>query len=89
MNPLNAIRDLAVRWTIEGCRKFDDASSPAEVAEAAGQLRCAVELFQLLNATIPERRGLAAVGVRANAAERPGRTADLLMVVTSKIARAT
>ena len=70
MNPLNAIRDLAVRWTIEGCRKFDDASSPAEVAEAAGQLRCALELFQVVNATIPERRGLAAVGVRANAAER-------------------
>ena len=70
MNPLNAIRDLAVRWTIEGCRKFDDASSPAEVAEAAGQLRCALELSGLLDATRPEHRALAAVGVRANAAER-------------------
>ena len=71
MNPsLDAIRDLAERWKIEGCRKFDDTSSPAEVAEAAGQLRCALELSGLLDATRPEPRALAAVGVRAHAAER-------------------
>jgi hypothetical protein len=45
-----AVRELADRWKNEGCKAFDEGNTPAEVAEAAGRLRCALELSQLLEA---------------------------------------
>ena len=44
-----AVRQLADRWKLEGCKAFDEGKTPAEVAEAAGQLRCWLELSQLLD----------------------------------------
>jgi len=53
-----AVRDLAERWKREGCKEFDEADNPVEVAEAARQLRCAMELSQLLDRL--ESRGVTA-----------------------------
>jgi hypothetical protein len=50
MNTLaTVVRRLADRWKFEGCKAFDEGCTPAEVAEAAGRLRCALELAQLLD----------------------------------------
>ena len=43
------VRDLAERWKSEGCKEFDEADNPVEVAEAARQLRCAMQLSQLVD----------------------------------------
>ena len=48
--PATAIRELAERWKVDGCKAFDEADTPAGVAEAAGKLRCALELSHLLDA---------------------------------------
>jgi hypothetical protein len=45
-----AIRELVERWKREGCKAFDEGKTPAEVGAAAGKLRCAMELSQLLDA---------------------------------------
>jgi hypothetical protein len=51
-----AAQELAERWRIEGCKAFDEGDTPAEVAEAAGILRCALELSHLLDTLMPEMR---------------------------------
>ena len=51
-----AAEELAERWKIEGCKAFDGADTPAEIAEAAGILRCALELSHLLDTLMPEMR---------------------------------
>ena len=54
-----AVRELAQRWKIDGCKAFDEGDTPAEVAEAAGILRCALELSHLLDTLKPAMRASA------------------------------
>ena len=58
-----AVQELAERWKIDGCKRFDEGDSPPEVAEAAGILRCALELSHLLDTLTPD----------AGKSPRPGR----------------
>jgi hypothetical protein len=54
-----AVRELAERWELEGAKAFDDGDTPAEVAEAAGKLSCALELSNVLDTLVvrPMRPG--------------------------------
>jgi hypothetical protein len=54
-----AARELAERWKVDGCKAFDEGDTPAEIAEAAGILRCALELSHLLDTLKPEMRASA------------------------------
>jgi hypothetical protein len=55
-----AVRTLAERWTAEGSKAFDEGNTPVEIAEAAGKLRGALELSQLLDAFGDDRHERAA-----------------------------
>lgn len=67
---LAAVRNLTERWRREGCAAFDQANTPLEVAEAAKQLRCALELSQLLDSQRTPRRERISATLRENAAEQ-------------------
>ena len=64
---LAAVRpDLAEQWKREGCAAFDQANTPLEVAEAATQLRCALELSQLLDSQRSPKRERISATLREN-----------------------
>jgi hypothetical protein len=60
-----AVRQLAEQWRVEGCKKFDDGNTPTEVAEAAGKLRCALELSELLKVLERDTRDCAPSALHA------------------------